>query len=151
MHRSVRPLCLFTALVAGPAMLAACSTSPATTTSAAARASAGAKAALALPKGVLNATGVPSAVPNDFALRKTVALTGCGQVSGGWRASGAATNHTSTAVDYTVTVFFTTARDTVIGTGDTKVHVDADATARWNVTSRFAAASGTQCVVRGVG
>lgn len=145
MHRSVRPLYLLAALVAGPAILAACSTSP-SGTSAVAKAS-----TLALPSGVVNAKDVPEAVPNDTSLRKSVALTACGQAPGGWRASGTATNHGAKPADFTVTVFFATPRDTVIGTGDARVHIDAGAIATWNVTGKFTAAPGTQCILRGVG
>ncbi len=78
-------------------------------------------------------------------------MTSCGQVPGGWQASGTATNHGAAAADFTVTVFFTTPRDTVIGTGDTHVYIRANATTKWNVTSKFAAAPSTHCVLRGVG
>jgi len=148
MHRSVRPLRVSAALVAGLAMLVACGTNSSTTSSATSVAQ---TSAPAHPAGAMNAIGVPGAVPNDTRLRKTVTLTSCGQVPGGWRASGTAANHGATAADYTVTVFFTTPRDTVIGTGGSRVHIDADATVEWSVTGEFAADATTQCVLRGVG
>jgi hypothetical protein len=150
MHRTARPLGLLAALAAGLATLTACGTSPAGPASPAALASAK-TAALALPKGVKNATAVPGKVPNDAALRKTVVIASCAQISGGWRASGTATNSTSKAVDYTVTVFFTTPRDTVIGTGDTRVHVAPDSSTQWTAAGKFTAAPSTRCVLRGVG
>ena len=149
MHRCVRPLGVLAALVVGPAMLAACSFGSHDTS---ASDSASAKAAaLALPKGVSNAKDVPNAVANDSSLRKNVALTACGQIDGGWQAAGTATNHEDTPADYAITVFFTTPHDTVIGTGNAHVHIGADSTAKWTVAGKFAAADGTECVLRGVG
>lgn len=107
--------------------------------------------AVTLPRGVSNDTHVPSQVPNRVALRKDVALTTCAKAPGGWRAAGTATNPGHGPADYTITVFFTTSSDTVIGTGATHLHVSAGRQAPWKVTGRFTPAPATGCVLRGVG
>lgn len=152
MRRTARVPFLLVAAAAGTAMLTACGPDSTNTAATSATAAANAKiAALSLPKGVSNATAIPSAVPNENTLRKTVALTACQKVTGGWQAAGTATNHASEAADYTITVFFTTSGATVIGTGDAHVHVDAGKSADWTATGTFTAPPTTQCVVRGVG
>ena len=103
-----------------------------------------------LPAGVVADTKVPMAVANSVALRKRVQLASCARVTGGWRASGSAEGvrgHKS----YTVTVFFTTAANTVIATGSTKVPVNRANPSSWKVVGHFVAPSGTRCILRGVG
>ncbi len=106
--------------------------------------------AAGLPAGVVADTKVPMAVANSVTLRKQVQLASCSRVTGGWRASGSAKGvhgHTS----YTVTVFFTTAANTVIATGSTKVPVDRANPSSWKVVGHFLAPAGTRCIFRGVG
>ena len=110
-----------------------------------------ASAAASLPPGVTNATGLPASVPNSVALRKNVLITSCASARGGWQAAGRAANHSASPASYLVTVFFTTAGDTVIGSGAIRVQVPGGATRRWSVTARFTPAPRTQCVLRGVG
>jgi hypothetical protein len=104
-----------------------------------------------LPKGVTNAVGVPTNVPNSVTLRKNVQLTSCAPTAGGWEASGVAANPVQNPTDYTITVFFTTATDTVIGTGATRVHLDGASNLPWTVAGTFTPAPATRCVLRGVG
>jgi hypothetical protein len=104
-----------------------------------------------LPVGVVNATGVPSAVPNDPASRKNVTVSSCTATKDGWQAAGTATNPGNKQTDYTVTVFFTTTGGTVIGTGQSKVTVKPGAQQAWTVSSVFHAPPDTRCVLRGVG
>ena len=107
--------------------------------------------AVTLPKGVNNATDVPTSVPNNPALRAHVQITKCAASADGWQASGDATNPGTGPVDYTITVFFTTSAATVIGYGSAKVHVAAGGHQAWSVSATFTPAPGTQCVLRGVG
>lgn len=93
---------------------------------------------------------VPSAIPNDPALRAAVALRSCAAAPGGWRATGSVANTTASARDYRITILFTTTTATVIGQGSATVHVAAGDTTRWVVSPRFAAASPTLCVLSGV-
>jgi hypothetical protein len=104
-----------------------------------------------LPKGVTNATAVPTNVANSVSLRKNVQLTTCAKASDGWEASGVASNPTNSATEYTITVFFTTGSATVIGTGDTHVQVGPGSSQPWSVTGSFIPAPSTLCVLRGVG
>ncbi|GAA5199396.1 hypothetical protein GCM10023322_74950 [Rugosimonospora acidiphila] len=106
----------------------------------------------ALPPGVVNATAVPTFVPNAATLRENVRLSSCGSTHGGWRAAGSASNPgAKDSRNYTITVFFTTSRGTVIGTGQTQVAVEPDADQQWTVTGAFHPAPDTRCVLRGVG
>ncbi|GAA2064531.1 hypothetical protein [Leifsonia soli] len=104
-----------------------------------------------LPTGVQQATDVPTDVPNTPELRKNVALASCEKADGGWRAGGTASNPTDTAVDYTITVFFTTDTGTVLGTADTTVSVGAKEKKDWTATAALTPAPKTVCVLRGVG
>lgn len=105
-----------------------------------------------LPAGVVNATAVPTAVPNNTATRKNVTISACHSAQDGWQASGTATNPDSKKkTDYTVTVFFTTSGGTVIGTGQTHLTVKPGANQPWDVTAAFHPAKDTRCVLRGVG
>jgi hypothetical protein len=97
------------------------------------------------------ATAVPTEVPNDTALRKNVQLSSCKRITGGWGASGTATNPGTTSVDYTITIFFTTSKATVVSTGATHITVDPGDTQTWTVQRKFIAQPKTLCVLRGVG
>lgn len=132
-------LAVFTAAIAG------CTGSGETGATASSAANGG------LPAGVVNATAVPTAVPNDNAARKNVTMSSCKASDGGWQASGTAKNPTDQPADYTVTVFFTTSGGTVIGTGQSDVTVKPGAEEPWTVSSSFHAPSDTRCVLRGVG
>jgi hypothetical protein len=105
---------------------------------------------LGLPPGVVGATAVPTAVPNTPALRKNVTLSSCAAADKGWQATGTASTGDK-AADYTITVFFTTSRGTVIGTGQTKVTVKPGTNPTWKVDGAFNPAPDTRCVLRGVG
>lgn len=107
--------------------------------------------AFGLPSGVRQATSVPSDVPNMPALRRNVAIDTCASSDGGWKAVGTAKNPTKADVTYTISIFFTTDKGTVIGTGKTKVAVSAGATRDWTVSSRLTPAPDTRCILRGVG
>jgi uncharacterized lipoprotein YajG len=104
-----------------------------------------------LPKGVQQATAVPTSVPNTPELRKNVTLAACEKADGGWQASGTATNPGGDPADYTVTVFFTTDKGTVLGTADTKVTVAPGEKKPWTVAAHLTPAPTTRCVLRGVG
>jgi hypothetical protein len=104
-----------------------------------------------LPTGVQQATEVPTDVANTPALRANVAITECSASDGGWKAEGTAKNPGDAAQTYTITVFFTTDHGTVIGTGDTKVTVEAGKTEDWTVAAKLTPAPKTLCVLRGVG
>ena len=97
------------------------------------------------------ATAVPTDVANDIDLRKNVRLSSCKRIGNGWSASGTATNPDTKPVDYTITVFFTTAKATVVGTGETHVRVDPGDKKSWAVNRKLGAHSKTLCVLRGVG
>jgi len=97
------------------------------------------------------ATAVPTDVANDIDLRKHVSLQACRRIAGGWAASGTATNPGTEPVDYTITIFFTTAKATVVGTGETHVKVDPGHEKTWTVDRKLATDSKTLCVLRGVG
>jgi len=104
-----------------------------------------------LPVGVVNATGVPSAVPNNTASRKNVTISACKATKDGWQATGTATNPGDTQTSYTVTIFFATSGGTVIGTGQSSVTVKPAGQESWTVSSTFHAPPDTRCVLRGVG
>jgi hypothetical protein len=104
-----------------------------------------------LPKGVQQATDVPTDVVNTPALRGSVEITECSAADGGWKAEGTAKNTGDAAKTYTITVFFTTDHGTVIGTGDTKVDVEPGKTEDWTVAAKLTPAPKTLCVLRGVG
>ena len=103
-----------------------------------------------LPAGVAPAP-IPTDVPNAVEARSTVVMTSCKAAPGGWQASGTVSNPGTTTVDYTITVFFTTAKATVIDSAQTKVSVDPGAKKSWSAIKKFGAASQMLCVLRGVG
>ena len=104
-----------------------------------------------LPAGVQQATEVPTAVPNTPELRRAVTVSSCEKAAGGWKATGTAKNTTDAPVELTVTIFFTSDKGTVLGTGDTKVAVEPQAETRWTVASKLTPTPKTLCVLRGVG
>ncbi|MDP9904635.1 hypothetical protein [Arthrobacter bambusae] len=104
----------------------------------------------ALPAGVTQPTAVPTDVPNDANVRQNVKITDCSSADGGWAAKGTANNPGNKAVDYTITVFFTTDQATVLHTAQTKVAVEPGKSADWNITEKFPTTPKTLCVLRGV-
>jgi hypothetical protein len=144
--RTNRPAIALALLAVSTAALAGCTHSGKTTAK-----SSPSAAAHGLPVGVVNATGVPSAVPNDTTARKNVTISSCKATKDGWQADGTATNPGNKQTDYTVTVFFTTTGGTVIGTGQSKVTVKPGAQQAWTISSTFHAPPDTRCVLRGVG
>jgi hypothetical protein len=104
-----------------------------------------------LPPGVVNATSLPVSPPNSPALRSNVSVSSCAATTGGWGASGTATNPGTASADYTITVFFTTVNATVIGSAQTHVTVKAGGKESWSASATFTAPAKTLCVLRGVG
>jgi hypothetical protein len=92
-----------------------------------------------------------SAIVNDVAKRKAVAITKCAAADGGWSASGTAKNAGTSDATYAITVFFTDAHATVQDFATTSVTVKAGQTQDWSAAKKFTAASPTECVLRGVG
>jgi hypothetical protein len=84
-------------------------------------------------------------------LRQNVTLSACHSTAHGWAATGTAHNPTAKPVKYTITVFFTTAAATVIGTGVAHLKVEPGRTADWAVSPRLRGPANTLCVLRGVG
>ena len=103
-----------------------------------------------LPPGVSPDEHVPMSVPNDPALRAAVKVTDCARSDSGWTASGTAKNSGGDAVDYRVTVFFTSATATVLETADAVVSVAPNGSEEWKVEASFAAPDDTLCVLTGV-
>jgi len=137
------------ALVIGmPLLLAGCTPAPAPSATPSHPAAADVNG---LPTGVQQATDVPTEVPNTPALRRNVTVSTCEKADDGWKAAGTAKNDTDDPVELTVTVFFTTDKGTVLGTGDTKVAVKPQSSADWTVTSKLTPTAKTVCVLRGVG
>jgi hypothetical protein len=147
--KTIRPAAVLALLAVSAAGLNGCTGSG--KTGANAQASPSGAHGAALPEGVVNATGVPTAVPNDSALRKHVTITSCAAANDGWQASGTAKNPGDKRAKYTVTVFFTTTGGTVIGTGQSEVAVKAGGEEQWAIASTFKAPPDTRCVLRGVG
>jgi hypothetical protein len=89
-------------------------------------------------------------VPNDIPKRQQVNLISCSQAPGGWSAGGNATNPAKSPTTYDITIFFITPGDTVEGSGTTSVTAPKGGSVTWKVTGKFAAVTGTRCVLRGV-
>ena len=100
---------------------------------------------------VQNSLPPAASILNDTAKRKSVAITACAGVAGGWAASGTATNSTTKSVKYDITIFFTNDKATVEDFATTSVTVKADGNEKWTASKQFAAAATTRCVLRGVG
>ncbi|WP_431220635.1 hypothetical protein [Leifsonia xyli] len=94
---------------------------------------------------------VPTDVPNTPALRADVQVTACKAAGNGWMASGTAKNPGDADRSYTITIFFTSDKATVLGTGDTSVKVPAGKSTKWEVRADLTPAHGMRCVLRGVG
>ena len=82
--------------------------------------------------------------------RKSVTVTSCAAITGGWGANGTAANKSTKPVTYTITIFFTTDQATTIASATTKTTVKAGGTAKWAATAKFKAAGTMLCVLRGV-
>ena len=104
-----------------------------------------------MPSGVVQDPNVPTNVLNTPSLRQYVAITACDRSPNGYTAKGTANNPTKAEKPYTITVFFTTNRGTVIGTGAIKVSVLPGQTQKWQIDGQLTPAPGTECVLRGVG
>jgi|GEM_PF-3160448 len=140
--------------VAAGLLLGGCAVSgptvPPTTQPSAASPAASSTPAPSLPQGVTAATNVPTAVPNDADLRKSVTITKCAATKTGWAAHGTAINKQKTSKTYKIAIFFTSASATVLHTDSTTVTVEPGSKGTWEVDAKFAAPEGTLCVLRGV-
>ncbi|SDO68437.1 hypothetical protein SAMN04515671_1693 [Nakamurella panacisegetis] len=121
------------------------------TSKASAGSTSGKSSAPGLPKGVTAAASIPTSALNKANLRANVALTGCKSVTGGWGATGTATNPGKKAIAYTITVFFTTTAATVIDTSQTHFTVKPGEKKTWTATKQFTTPPKMLCVLRGVG
>ena len=98
-----------------------------------------------------NTLPAASAIVNDVAKRKEIVLTKCAAVDGGWSASGTAKNAGTADATYAITIFFTNDHATVQDYATASVTVKPGATLDWTASKKFAAATPTNCVLRGVG
>lgn len=92
----------------------------------------------------------PLNVPNDVSVRHNVAITSCSGDTTHWQAGGTAVNTAHNAVNYRVTVFYTTAQDTVVGSAATTVTVPGAGKATWSAPANIKAGHELRCVLRGV-
>ena len=137
------------AVICAALVVSACTSSPtpnASTTPAPTKVS----ATSAHPAKGYPAARIPSSVANDPKVRKSVTLSECAPVAGGWRAAGHATNPGTASIDYAVTVFFTTASATTLNYAETTVTVAPGKTASWSVNKEFTGPKSMRCVLRGV-
>jgi hypothetical protein len=93
---------------------------------------------------------VPTSVPNNEVKRQLVTITSCAAVAGGWSASGTAANPGRTTASYAITIFFTTAYNTVLDFATASVSVAPGKTAKWVASKKFSAVTQLVCVLRGV-
>jgi hypothetical protein len=93
---------------------------------------------------------LPATVPNVVSLRRNVTVTSCHAISGGWEASGTASNPGAGPVTYQITIFFTTPRATVLDYAAASVAVQPGKTGGWTAEQHFATVPGILCVLRGV-
>lgn len=93
---------------------------------------------------------VPLKVPNSVTARKGVTLSDCAASKDGGHAAGMVTDLGKNAAAYTITVFFTTSKATVIGYATTMVHATPGKAIPWQASSHFSAPPGMRCVLRGV-
>lgn len=84
------------------------------------------------------------------ALRRTITLTSCKAVTGGWSAGGSAKNTTAKAQTYSMLVFFTDKYSRTIDFARGSVRVAPGKTGTWTATKTFSPPAGTQCVLRGL-
>jgi len=94
------------------------------------------------------AARIPLRVPNSVTARRAVTLAGCTATSAGGQAAGTVTAPRAAA--YTITVFFTTSKATVVGYAITTVHATPGRATPWQASSDFRAPHGMRCVLRGV-
>lgn len=94
------------------------------------------------------ATRIPLKVPNSVTARKAVTLAGCTAASAGGQATGTVTAPRAAA--YSITVFFTTSKATVVGYATTTVHATSGRVTPWQASGHFRAPHGMRCVLRGV-
>lgn len=99
---------------------------------------------------VQNTLPPAKSIGNTVVKRKTVTVAACTATADGWRAAGTAVNATGKAVDYTITIFFTTDKATVQDFAVTKLSVPAKTTLKWTADKKFKATQPTLCVLRGV-
>lgn len=92
----------------------------------------------------------PIDVPNDVSARRNVEMTSCTGDATHWQAGGTAVNHAHDSVKYDVTVFYTTAQDTVVGSAATTVTVPGQGKATWSAPADIKSGHGLRCVLRGV-
>ncbi len=134
-----RPLPLIATLLLGGAIaLTGCSSSTSGSTTTTAKAPA------------TTTTTSPVPIHNNAAIRTQAVITACTAAPGGWQASGTATNPGTASYHYKLTVYFTSAQATVLGSGQTSVTVAAKSTGKWKVTATFPAPTGVKCVLVGV-
>jgi hypothetical protein len=104
------------------------------------------------PTPAITAQPLPTgSIANDIDKRKAIAITACAAISGGWSASGTATNDSLVTATYAITIFFTTAQATVLDYATTTVKVAAGKSQKWSAAALFTAPKGMRCVLRGVG
>jgi len=96
-------------------------------------------------------TTVLSKYVNTVSLRTGVVTTSCKAAPGGWEASGSIHNSSHKDHDYQLTVYFTDAQATVLGSARTSSNVAAGQAGSWNVNAQFNAPSQVNCVLVGVG
>lgn len=101
--------------------------------------------------GVVGETALPTDIPDSPEARASTQITSCTATDDGWAAEGTVRNPTDADASYVVTVFFTSAAATVVGTGQKSVDVAAGAEATWSVAAEFTAPDETLCALRAVG
>lgn len=138
------------AAVIGTVLVASACTSGHTATTSTTTATTTASATSTHPAKAYAAAKIPGSVANDLKVRKSVSLSECSPVKGGWRAAGRATNPGSTPISYAVTVFFTTDSATTLNFAETTVKVGPGETTPWSVSKEFAGPKSMRCVLRGV-
>jgi hypothetical protein len=89
-------------------------------------------------------------IVNNPAVRTQAAIVSCRSVSGGWEASGIATNPLGNSHRYVLTVYFTDPSATVLGSGRTSVEVPGGSSRTWHVIARLSATLPVRCVLAGV-
>jgi hypothetical protein len=102
-----------------------------------------------LPSGVVQATALPTDIPNDPKTRAKVKLLECAATKDGWKASGTVSNPGKGASKMVLTVFFTTDKATVIGTAQTRIEIKPGDKRTWSAQAHFTAPTRTLCVLRG--
>ncbi len=93
------------------------------------------------------ASSIPPPTGNVVPLFKTVQLTKCAAVSGGWQAAGTIHNTTGQAHEYQILVYFTTNQATVIDSATTSVQVADNQSADWQAGKQFNTEPNMRCVI----